>query len=448
MNTQDFLQKPVKRLFFHYLVPSICGTMVTSIYVLADTIMIGKGIGTVAMAALNIALPIYNIFFGLGLLFGVGGSVLMSIARGEGDQQKSDAFFTASFLLTAAALAVSMILCTVFMEPLALLLGGTDETMPYIMDYIPYIIWGMGAFFFSAYLQTFIRNDGAPALAMNAVIAGGVTNIILDYIFVFPLKMGMAGAALATVIGSVLTVLILLTHFFSGKNRLRFTLKGIRPRFFAEITVNGFASFFIEAASGLTIFVFNLQLLKYTGSTGVSVFGVISNTAIVVICLCKGINQAAQPILSTNFGAGFLERTHKVRALAIRTSLVICAVPVLLGLAVPDFFTYIFLNPDQSILALSAPAIRIYFTGFLMMGINMVFICYFQAVFKNASSLLVCLLRGCVLVILFAYLLPVFLGVTGIWLAFPAAELATMLVGIVLTARTSAQEKRAGFRAS
>ena len=440
MNTQDFLQTPVRKLFFHYLLPSIFGTMVTSIYVLADTIMIGKGIGTVAMAALNIALPVYNIFFGLGLLTGVGGSVLMSIARGKGEKQKADAYFTASLLLTLSLLAVCMVICTVFMEEIAWMLGGTEKTMPYIMGYLPYIVWGMGAFFFSSYLQTFVRNDGAPKLAMNGVIAGGVTNIILDYVFVFPMDMGMDGAALATVIGSTLTVLILLTHFFSKKNQLHFSLKGIRPAFLRDITINGFASFFIEVASGLTIFVFNLQLLKYTGNTGVSVFGVISNTAIVVTSLCKGINQAAQPILSTNYGAGFRTRMHEVRSLAIKTSLVICAIPVLLGLIVPNLFTYIFLNPDAGILALSAPAIRIYFTGFLLMGINMVFICYFQAVFKNGYSLLICVLRGFVLIILFAYLLPPFLGVTGIWLAFPAAELMTMLVGIGLTRHTTNQE--------
>ena len=149
MNTQDFLQTPVRKLFFHYLLPSIFGTMVTSIYVLADTIMIGKGIGTVAMAALNIALPVYNIFFGLGLLTGVGGSVLMSIARGKGEKQKADAYFTASLLLTLSLLAVCMVICTVFMEEIAWMLGGTEETMPYIMGYLPYIVWGMGAFFFS-----------------------------------------------------------------------------------------------------------------------------------------------------------------------------------------------------------------------------------------------------------------------------------------------------------
>lgn len=437
MNTEDFLQKPVRQLFFHYLMPSIFGTMVTSIYVLADTIIIGKGIGTVAMAALNIALPVYNIFFGLGLLSGVGGSVLMSIFRGKGEKQKADACFTASFLMTFVFLAVSMVVCTGYMEHIALLLGGTPETMPYIMDYLPYITWGMGVFFLSSYLQTFVRNDGAPKLAMCGVITGGIVNIILDYVFVFPMHMGMKGAALATVIGSLLTVVILAGHFLSERNQLHFTLKGIRPSDFRNIAVNGFSSFFIEAASGFTIFVFNLQLLKYNGNTGVSVFGVISNTAIVVTCLCKGINQAAQPILSTNFGAGEWDRIRSVRTLTIRTTLIVCAVPVLLGLAVPDLFTYIFLNPDDAILALSASAIRIYFTGFLMMGINMVFICCFQALFQNGNAFLLCLLRGCILVILFACLFPLVLDVTGIWLAFPAAEMVTMLIGLHLTKRAS-----------
>lgn len=222
METKEFMEKPVNGLFFRYLIPSIMGTMVTSIYVLADTIMIGKGLGSVAMAALNIALPIYNIFFGLGLLFGVGGSVLMSIYRGRGEKEKADAYFTAAFLMNLAVWLILLIFCVLFMEDLAWILGGTEETMPYIMEYIPYIIWGMGAYFFSSFLQTFVRNDGAPNLAMNAVIAGGVTNIILDYVFIFPMDMGMAGAAIATVIGSCLTVFMLAAHFFTKKHKINF----------------------------------------------------------------------------------------------------------------------------------------------------------------------------------------------------------------------------------
>lgn len=443
MNTQEFITQPVRKIFLHYLIPSIFGTMVTSIYVLADTIIIGKGLGATAMAALNIALPIYNVFFGLGLLFGVGGSVLMSIARGRNDKKQADAYFTASLLLTFATWFVCQVICVLFMEEIAWLLGATQETISYIMDYILYIIWGMGAFFFSSYLQTFIRNDGAPKLAMNGVIAGGVSNIILDYVFVFPLNMGMAGAALATVIGSTLTVVILCAHFFSKKNQLKLSFHGIRPSFLSNIVVNGIASFLIEVASGVTIFVLNIQLLKYIGNLGVTVYGVISNTAIVIVSLCKGINQAAQPIISVNHGAGHKDRILKVRSLATKTSLIVCAVPVLLGLIVPNIYTYIFLNPDQEILALSAQAVRLYFVGFMFLGVNMVLISYFQAVTQNASALLLCLLRGCILVILFAYLLPWFMGVSGIWLSFPAAELLTLAIGIFLVKRSPGTAKTA-----
>ena len=432
MNTQDFLNKPVKQVFMRYLVPSVFATMVTSIYVLADTIIVGKGIGTIAVAALNIVLPLYNIFFGLGLLFGVGGSVLMSILRGEGDEKGSNAYFSTSLVAMCVVLALSLAFFTAFMEKIALVFGGTPETMPYIMDYMPYIVWGMGLFFFSSYLQTFIRNDGAPRLAMYAVVSGGVANIILDYVFVYNFNMGMAGAAIATVMGSGLTVVILLTHFFTKKNNLHFSLKGVRPSFIKNIILNGFASFLIEVASGVTIFVFNIQLLKYAGNTGVSVYSIISNTAIVVVCICKGINQAAQPLLSTNYGAGLYERTDKIRSLAVKVSIIICAVPVIMGLVVPDFFTYIFINPDSAILSMSASAIRIYFVGFMMLGINMVFICYFQAILKNGYSMIICLMRGLILVVAFAYIFPLFMDVTGIWMAVPAAETITMLFGIYL----------------
>lgn len=440
MLTEEFTKKPVRQLFFRYLVPSIFATMVTSIYVLADTIIIGKGLGETALAALNIALPIYNIFFGLGLLFGVGGSVLMSICRGRGHTERGNAYFSAALLLTLGTWVICLLFCTLFMEDLAWLLGATEETFPYIMDYMPWIVWGMGSFFLSSFLQTFVRNDGAPKLAMNGVIAGGVANIILDYVFVFPLGMGMAGAAIATVIGSTLTVLILATHFLSKKNQLRLSLKGIRPVFLKEISVNGFSSFFIEVSSGLTIFIFNQQLLLYLGNLGVTVYGIISNTAIVVTCLCKGINQAAQPILSTNYGAGLSQRTREVRGLSMKASLVVCAVFVFLGLLIPDLFTYIFLNPSQEVLSLSASAVRIYFTGFLMMGVNMVLICYFQAIIKARESFLICVLRGCVLIIAFAYLLPLFLGSTGIWMAFPTAELFTMAAGLLLIYRQEANK--------
>lgn len=435
MQTTTLTTQPVSRLFFHYLVPSICGTMVTSIYVLADTIIIGKGIGAEAMAALNIVLPIFSLFFGTGLLFGVGGSVLMSISRGRGRPEDGHRYFTSALLLNGISCIFYMLIFGFFMEEIARFLGATDVTMPYIMQYIPYVIWGMGAFFFSTFLQTFVRNDGAPKLSMVAVVSGGIFNVIFDFIFVFPMQMGMAGASIASVLGSLLTVLILLTHFRSKENGIRLRMKGIRASHFANVYKNGFVSFLIEMSSGIVIFVFNIQLLRYVGDIAITVYGVITNTVIVVNCLCNGISQAAQPIVSTNYGANLLSRSRRVRTLGIRTALCICALPALLGVIVPNLFTYIFLNPTPEILDLSSNAIRIYFTAFVATGVNMFTIGYFQSTVRAAQSLLLCLMRGCLLSILFVFILPPFLGVNGIWLSVPLAELITLLAGILFIRR-------------
>lgn len=432
MQANVFVTKPVKQLFFHYLIPAICGTMVTSIYVLADTVIIGKGIGIEAMAALNIVLPLFNIFFGTGLLFGVGGSVLMSIARGRGDMQAGHRYFSVAILLNAAACILYMALFGLFLEKIVRFLGATDQTLPYVMDYAPYIVGGIGFFSFSTFLQTFVRNDGAPKLAMAGVVFGGILNVILDIVFVFPLQMGMAGAAIASVLGSVSTCAILLFHFFSGKNGLKFTLRGLAPSFAVRILKNGFTSFLLEVSAGFVMFIFNLQLLKYAGDIGVSMYGVITNCSIVVTCLCNGINQASQPIISSNYGAGLQERIQVVKKLGLRTAFAVCAVPAFVGLLVPDLFTYIFLNPNAEILALSKAAVRIYFGGFLITGINMFLIGYFQSILRPQLSLILCLMRGCVLSVLFVYVLPPFLGIVGIWASVPLAEICTFAAAMLL----------------
>jgi len=432
MQTKDLLNGSVSKIFFRYLVPAILANMVTSIYVLADTIIIGKGIGTVAMAALNIILPLFNIFFATGLLFGVGGSVLMSIARGRGDKELGECYFTLSVILNALTCILLTIGLYIFMDPIAHLLGATEATMPYIREYAPYVILGLSAFAFSSLMQTFVRNDGAPKLSMAAVITGGVLNVILDIVFVFPLNLGMAGASIASVLGSLCTTLILLLRFFSKSNGLRFSLKRFSMGLVWRIFQNGFTGFVVELSYGIVMFVFNIALLKYAGDVGVSMYGVICNTSIIVSCLCNGINQAAQPILSTNYGAGQTDRLDKVRSLGLKTALCICSVPAIVGLLVPNLFTYIFLNPDESILAMSPTAIRIYFTGFFVMGINMFVVGYFQSVAKPKLSLIVCLARGCVLSIVFVSILAPLFHVTGIWASVPLAEFVTLFMAIVL----------------
>lgn len=437
MQTNDLLNGSVSKIFFRYLIPAILANMVTSIYVLADTIIIGKGIGTLAMAALNIVLPLFNIFFGNGLLFGVGGSVLMSIARGRGDQKLGECYFTLAVILNAITCVLYTVLLLVFTKPIVRFLGATDVTMPYILDYAPYVIAGLSAFSFSSLLQTFVRNDGAPKLSMFAVISGGVLNVILDLIFVFPLQMGMAGAAMASVFGSACTVCILLFHFRSKSNGLRFSLQAFSFSCIGKILQNGFTSFLVEITSGIVMFIFNIEILKCAGDIGVSMYGIICNTVIIVTCLCNGINQAAQPILSTNYGAGLAQRIGQVRRLGIKTALCICSIPAILGLLVPNLFTYIFLEPNDEILAMSPIAIRTYFIGFFVMGINMFVVGYFQSISKPYLSLIVCLARGCVLSIIFVAVLAPLFGIIGIWASVPLAEFVTLFIALFFLKKTT-----------
>lgn len=437
----ELLQEDARKLFFRYLLPSISATLVTSIYVLADTIMIGKGVGANGMAALNLILPLYNVLFGTGLLLGVGGAVLMSIANGGGDHQLANRYFTHSVIASGVVSMIYVILGNLFLKEIGYVLGCTTENIGLFISYSQYLITFSPVFIFSSLLQAFIRNDGAPKKAMMAVISGGVTNIILDYIFIFKLDMGMAGGAIATVIGSTLSVGILLTHFLSIHHKMRLVKEKWSWEIIKKITYSGLPSFLIEVASGVVVLLFNLQLLKYRGDVGVVAYSIVANSAIVAMSLFNGVSQGAQPIIATNYGAHQTQRVLQVRRLGAITVVIIGTIIYLLGALYPDITVTIFVNPTSEILELGIEAIRIYFIAFLMMSLNMFYSTYFQSVLKPGLSLAICLLRGFILCVILVFILPIWLGVTGIWLVMPITECITLVITIVLLKKQHIKSK-------
>lgn len=426
----NLLEDSITGVFRRYLIPSISGTLVTSIYILADTIMIGWGVGELGIAALNLLLPMFSIFNGTGILFGVGGSVLMSVSLGKGDENSAKKYFTAAFSMTIFLGILYSIVGLLFFDPLAALLGSNTVLDPYVKAYGMWMFGGALSFCAANCLQAFVRNDGAPKKAMIGVIAGGVTNVVLDYLFIFPLQMGMAGAILASVIGNILTVLILVTHFFKKGSHLRFV--PWKPVLVPKIAASGIASFVIELSAGLVTFLFNRQLLAYVGNNGVVVYGIISNSALVVMSIFNGISQAAQPIMAINYGAGKRERVELVRKTASRTVLAAGVLFTLIGLVFPTQISQIFVPLTKELTALAVPAVRIYFISFLAMGFNLLFSCYFQSVLLPGRALLLCLLRGFVLNVIFVFMLPLILDVTGIWLTVVLTEFITAMVGGLL----------------
>lgn len=443
MKQLNLLNDNVKKLFFRYLIPSVSATLVTSIYVLADTIFIGKGISDIAVAALNIIIPLFSLYFGSGLLFGVGGSVLLSVAKGRGDEKKANTYFTVAFIANGIVSFIYLIIALVAYDQVAYWLGASETTIGYIREYGKYFIWGIPFFCFSSFLQAFVRNDKAPKLSMIAVITGGVINIIIDYIFIYILDMGMGGAALATVLGSVISCLILVTHFFSKSNTLHFVKQGLHLRYFGDVLKNGFSSFLIEMSSGIVIFIFNNQVLKYIGDVGVTVYSIISNTAIIVSSLSNGISQASQPLLAVNYGAGKYERIHQVKRLGLVISFITGSVFAVVGFCFPDFIVGLFVHPSKEVLELAPMAIQMYFISFILMVPNIFYSNYFQSTLQPIYALIICVLRGLVLSGVLVYILPAILGVKGIWLTMIFVESITLAVIIGFTIRQKRHNEQA-----
>lgn len=427
MDKPDLLEDPVKGLFLKYLAPSVSATLVTSIYILVDTLMIGRGVGPVGIAALNLLLPMFSLFFGTGMLFGVGGGVLLSISLGRGDKKGAGEYFTAALALAAGVSFFYVAAGHLLFGPVTAFLGSSGAMVPYVEEYGRVMVTGSPAFLFSAFLQAFVRNDRAPKLSMAAVVAGGVTNVILDYIFIFPLGLGMAGACIASVIGTCLTCVILLTHVFSPDSALRIT-SGVKLRMAGQVVVNGFASFLLEMCNGVVMFLFNRQLIAYVGEVGVVVYGIISNSALIVASVSNGISQAAQPIMATNFGAGKKERVKQVRHMGEGAMAVSGLLFAGVGLLLPGLVTAAFVHPAPEILEMSIPAVRIYFIAFLAMGFNIFYGTCFQSVMKPGYSMFICLMRGMVVSGVLVFLLPVWFGVNGIWAVMPVTEFFTLLV--------------------
>lgn len=432
----DLLKDDVKKLFIKYFFPTVGAALVTSIYILFDTIFIGQGVGGDGLAALNIVLPIYSFVFGVGYLIGIGGSTVLGIEKGRGHERKAkDIFSLAVFVAIIAALIFFMV-GKFFMDDIALILGATDLTIELINEYMNIVAWGFIPFTIGSTLQGFVRVDKDPKRAMVATITGGLLNIVLDYIFVFPLDMGMYGAGLATVLSYIISTVILLTHFISKKNTLKITLNCFKMDYFKRIIKNGIPSFFIEMSTGIIIFLFNIQLLKFIGETGVTAYSIISNTAIIVVSVINGICQTIQPLVSVNIGAKKHSRAMELRRIALYVAVGFGILAALLGFLFPQNLINIFVTATEEINQIATIAIRIYFTAFIVMGANMVIGGYFQAVEMSKVAILISMLRGLIIVGILVFILPYIFGVNGIWLSVPLTEIITLIIAIVISKRT------------
>lgn len=429
----NFLTDRIRPMYFKYLSAAFGSALISSIYGVVDMAMVGQYQGPDGTAALAVVSPVWNIIYSLGLLMGIGGSVLFSTLRGRSREnyKKSNEYFTVA-LIGVSALAVITWITVVFFDDALLLLFGAEQTLlPLAKRYLFPVKFVVPSFLFTQLMAAFLRNDGNPGLAARSVLFGGIFNVFGDYFFVFTLDMGVMGAGLATAMGSVFSLLMMLTHFRSKKNTLRLEKPSELFPMLKKISVTGFSTFFIDVAMGILTMLFNRQILKYLGTEALSVYGIIINISTFVQCCAYSIGQASQPMISANFGAGKRERIGQILKYALGTAAVFGIIWTLLAEFAPNLFIYIFMTPTEGILAIAPGIIRSYGISFILLPFNIFSTYYFQALMKPAASFVVSVSRGALISGILIYLLPAALGADAIWFSMPLTEL---IVAVYVTA--------------
>ncbi|WP_251866469.1 MATE family efflux transporter [Enterococcus malodoratus] len=405
-----------------YVTRSVLSTLGLSLYILADTFFIANGVGVLGLAALNIALPVFNLLTGIGLLLGMGGATLFALKGRNGD-------YFSQLLIIGGSVGLLFTGLGLFSSRFfALLLGASGATVGLTTMYMRLILVMAPFFILNNLCLAFIRNDQNPQLAMKAMIFSSVFNMLFDYIFVFPLNMGMAGAALATVLSPLLSLAILSTHRNFSKRRL--SLNWVKPKL-RTITKSiqlGLSSFLAEMSTGVSILVFNQVLIGLGGDIAIAAYGVLANILVVALSLFTGVAQGIQPLISRAASKKETLTIQKTLTFGLRTSFIMAVVLylVLFFLKYPIISAFNREN-DPMLIQLAAFGIPIFFLSLFGSSLNVVFSIFFSAIGQAKQAFALSLFRGYIFLVPLVIILAGIWGLTGAWVSLPVTEGLTLL---------------------
>lgn len=432
--------------FIKYASLNMIGMLGVSLFILADTFFIANGVGADGLAALNLVLPVVQVMNGLGLMIGMGAATRFSLTKAR---EKADTVHARFSVAAYVLLVLSLVLLfagVFFSRPLSIGLGADARTLNLSATYMRIMLSFAPFFMFNLFIQCFVRNDGNPGLAMKAMLIGSFSNILLDYLFIFPLGWGMAGAASATALSQIISLGVMSMHFTSGKNT--FTLLKLsylrnhpiwaeKKRELKEILSLGFPTFLSELSLGVILLLFNSLLLAVKGTIAVSAYGIIANLSIVLTALFNGLAQGVQPLMSLTYGESREEgknESKEVRTLfryGVVTSLLLAFLLYGLILLFPEFIVSLFNNDNiPELTQIAVRGLMIYFAAYPFIGLNIFIANSLSAINQPKRALIITLLRGFLLVIPVTLVLAYFFEMTGIWASAPLFEMLTALVAI------------------
>lgn len=427
MEKQSYLKEYSK-----YTSLNVLGMIGLSCYILADTFFVSKSLGANGLTALNLAIPIYSFINGSGLMIGMGGGIKYSIFKSQNNDKNANSVFTQALMLTLIIALTFFIIGICFTGNIVKMLGANEEVYSMCYTYLQIILLFAPMFMLNNLLLCFVRNDGAPQLSMAAMIGGSLSNIILDYVFMFPFDMGIFGAVLATGLAPVISMMILSPFFIKKKNHFKIIKERIAKLYFIEIVSGGLPSLITEVSSGIVMIVFNTIILQLAGNTGVAAYGVIANLSLVVISIYTGISQGIQPLLSNGYGLKNIKKVKTIFKYALITVVIVSMTIYLIIIFNNDTIVKIFNSENNPLLQeIGQAGLKIYFIGCLFAGFNIVSSIYFTATEHSLPAHIISLLRGFIIIIPTAFLLANLFEMTGVWATFPVTEIIVSLISIV-----------------
>ncbi|MDE6312148.1 MAG: polysaccharide biosynthesis C-terminal domain-containing protein [Lachnospiraceae bacterium] len=411
-----------------FILTNVCAMVGLSCYILADTFFISIAEGTKGITTLNLTMPIYNLMFAIGSMIGIGSATGYAFQKAK-KSREADFYFFNSIFFTLVISVVFIILGILCPEKVLGLMGADSEIAVLGKGYLRIAMVFAPCFMLNYTFTAFVRNDFAPALAMTATFVSSFTNIVLDYLFMFPLKLGMRGAALATGMSPVISIAICSTHFLSKKNTIRFHWH--RPSIISIVKSCelGIVAFVGEISTGITTTVFNFITLGLAGNVGVAAYGVITNIALVSTYIFNGVSQGLQPLASEAHGKNNKEDKKRIFRESLMIGVVLAMIIILLVEIFAEQCVCIF-NSEHSeeLAAYAVTGLKLYIIGFLFAAINIISAGFLSATDCAKSSSLIAIMRGLVAITGFAFLLSGFFGMRGVWLTFPVTEVFTLAI--------------------
>ena len=424
----------ILNLFVKYVSLNILGMIGLSCYILADTFFVARGTGSEGLAALNIAIPIYNFINGIGLMIGMGSATKYAILKTQNRNHEANIIFSNALIYIVIFAALFIITAAFFTGKIAYMLGARDNVHTMTDIYLKVVLFFSPMFMLNNLLLGFIRNDNHPKLAMFGMIMGSLFNIVFDYVFIFPLNMGIFGAALATGFSPIVSMLVLSVLFIKKENTFCIVKPSINFKKFFETVSLGISFLITEVSSGFVMIAFNIVILNIAGNIGVAAYGIIANIALVIIAIFTGTGQGIQPIISSNFGN--IKNINKIYKYALILSSFIAIIVYIITTVFANEITSAFnKDNDMELQKISVKGLYLYFTAFIFVGYNIITCVYFSAMDKAKPSFIISMLRGFILIMPSIFILSSIFNMTGVWLSFPTAEILTSIFSFIFFIR-------------